>query len=88
MSWPRSGADHPPVRYRPLRQRAEFEAAVDLQMRVWGIAPVATIPWSQMHVVARNGGVILGAYLGPRLIGFDMPWASWHSMSRCARGAG
>jgi predicted GNAT superfamily acetyltransferase len=46
-------------------------------MRVWGIQPVATIPWSQMHVVARNGGVILGAYLGSRLIGFVFSQPGW-----------
>jgi len=44
---------------------------------VWGIDPVATIPWSQMHVVALNGGVVLGAYHGSRLIGFVFSQPGW-----------
>jgi predicted GNAT superfamily acetyltransferase len=69
------------LRIRPLRKRPELEAAVELQKRVWGMRGEEAIPWSQMHVIARNGGVVLGAYDGKALVGFLMSQPAWDGRS-------
>jgi predicted GNAT superfamily acetyltransferase len=62
---------------RSLKDIGHLREAVRLQQRVWGFAGDHAIPWSQMHVIARNGGVVLGAFSGEDLVGFLYSNPGW-----------
>ena len=55
---------------RPLRTAEEFHAAEDLQRRVWQSDDLEVTPMHVLLTVAKNGGVVLGAFSGEQLIGF------------------
>lgn len=58
------------VRVRALRSVRDLREAVDLQIEVWGMDPRDTMPWSQMLLSGRHGGIVLGAFDGACLVGF------------------
>jgi predicted GNAT superfamily acetyltransferase len=55
---------------RPLKALAEFHAAEDLQRAAWNSADIDIAPLHLMLTIAKNGGVVLGAFAGDQLIGF------------------
>ena len=55
---------------RPLGGRAEREACVALQERVWGDAFADRVPASVLMIALETGGVASGAFLDGRLVGF------------------
>jgi predicted GNAT superfamily acetyltransferase len=55
---------------RVLHRHEEFEAAVDLQRRIWGFAEVEVIPVRMFVVASRIGGQVFGAFDGEELVGF------------------
>jgi predicted GNAT superfamily acetyltransferase len=55
---------------RPLHTLAEFHAAEELQRAVWGSADIDIAPLHVMLTIAKNGGVVLGAFAADQLIGF------------------
>jgi len=57
------------IAYRILRDPAELEAVVSLQLTVWGLNPRNAVPTAVLHVMALNGGLVVGAYDGDRLVG-------------------
>jgi predicted GNAT superfamily acetyltransferase len=50
----------------------EFRACVDLQKEIWGEADLEIVPDTIFVVAEHTGGQILGAFAGPRLIGFTL----------------
>lgn len=61
-------ADTQPV-IRDLRGMAEFHAAEDLQRNVWG-PDDRTDPGDLMMVIQAEGGLVAGAFVDDRLIGY------------------
>lgn len=57
------------ISYRILRDIAELEPVVDLEMKVWGLHPRNAVPSAVLHILALNGGLVLGAYDGAALVG-------------------
>lgn len=67
----------------------ELEAAVDLELAVWGLNPRHAVPSALMHVLALRGGLVLGAYDDTRMVGMllSLPgqdgdgWLLWSHMT-------
>lgn len=57
------------ISYRVLREMAELEQVVSLELAVWGLNPRNAVPSAILHVIALNGGLVLGAYDSKRLVG-------------------
>lgn len=57
---------------RPLETPEEFERAEEVQMSAWGMGPREATPKEVMIAINDNGGVVLGAFQGDRLIGFAL----------------
>lgn len=55
---------------RPLRTLDEFRAAEDVQREAWHSDELDIVPLHMLITAAKNGGVVLGAFHGPELIGF------------------
>jgi predicted GNAT superfamily acetyltransferase len=59
----------PDFEIRPLKTLAEFHAAEELQRAAWGSADIDIAPLHVMLTIAKNGGVVLGAFTPDQLIG-------------------
>src|SRR5947209_13157232 len=55
---------------RVLRTHAEFATAVELQRTIWGFDPIDLLPVRLFVVASKIGGQVLGAFDGPRMVGF------------------
>lgn len=53
---------------RPFQDRSDFEKMQELEQKVWGSEP---IPIPQTLTVHQNGGLLMGAFAGERLMGFS-----------------
>jgi predicted GNAT superfamily acetyltransferase len=60
------------IEIRTLTSHDEFENAVALQREIWGFKDVDLLPVRLFVVAAKIGGQILGAFDGPRMIGFGL----------------
>jgi predicted GNAT superfamily acetyltransferase len=77
------------IEYRSLHTMPELEAVVDLQIAVWGLNPRNAVPSAVLHVLALNGGLVLGAYDGQRMVGLlicmpaynENQWILWSHMT-------
>jgi predicted GNAT superfamily acetyltransferase len=58
------------ITIRPLQTTADFHACEDLQRAIWPGSELEIAPLHILKTVAKNGGVVLGAWDGPRLVGF------------------
>jgi predicted GNAT superfamily acetyltransferase len=74
------------VTIRPLTELDEFDRCIELQREAFGWADIDILPRRVLKVLSQIGGVVLGAYEGPRLVAFlnaipgvrdGMPY--WHS---------
>jgi predicted GNAT superfamily acetyltransferase len=54
---------------RILHDPAELEEVVNLEIAVWGLNPRNAVPAAVLHVMALNGGLVLGAYEGKEMVG-------------------
>lgn len=59
---------------RPLATPAEFRAAEQFQLDVWGFDPREITPLTELVVAQKHGGLVLGAFDGDRLVGFLFGW--------------
>jgi predicted GNAT superfamily acetyltransferase len=57
------------IAYRILHDIAEIEQVVNLEMTVWGLNPRNAVPAAILHVMALNGGLVLGAYDSEHIVG-------------------
>jgi len=62
--------DLPIITIRPLETIAEFRAAEALQRAVWPGSELEVTPLHVLHTAAHNGGLVLGAYHGEKMVGF------------------
>ncbi|MFN8528848.1 MAG: GNAT family N-acetyltransferase [Anaerolineae bacterium] len=72
-----------------LHTIAELEAAVDVEVAVWGLNPRNAVPSALMHVLTLRGGLVLGAYDGDQMVGILLAlpardgndWILWSHMT-------
>jgi predicted GNAT superfamily acetyltransferase len=56
--------------FRDIESFAEYEACVELQRVVWAFPDVDIVPAAHLVVMHHYGGTCLGAFDGPKLVGF------------------
>lgn len=57
---------------RPLEAPGEFEQAEGVQMSAWGMGPLGATPKEVMIAANDNGGLVLGAFEGKKMVGFAL----------------
>lgn len=62
------------IEIKELKTMAEMEEVQVLEHKVWGIPP---IPTHQTLTAVKNGGIMVGAYDGDKLIGFSYGFAGF-----------
>jgi|SRR5580693_1779831 hypothetical protein len=67
------------IRVRTMEGTQEMNVCVALQRRIWGYAPIDTVPGQTFVVAKKTGGQVMTAYDGRRS---DSLWRS----PLCARG--
>ena len=55
---------------RPLSTHQEYRRCQELQKEIWGFSDLMVIPVSQLISAQEHGGLVLGAFDGPEMIGF------------------
>jgi predicted GNAT superfamily acetyltransferase len=65
-----SEAQRDVIQVRPLTSHSEFEAAVDMQRRIWGFDDIELLPVRLFVTALKVGGQALGAFDGGRMVGF------------------
>ncbi len=64
------------IRIRTMTDVQEMSVCVELQLRIWGYAPIDTVP-DQIFIVARKtGGQVMTAYDGETPVGFSLAFAA------------
>jgi predicted GNAT superfamily acetyltransferase len=58
------------ITIRNIDDAAEMRAVEDLQKEVWGIPDLDVVPLSQLVAAKEAGGILIGAFAGPTLVGF------------------
>ncbi len=65
----------PGVSIRVLREPWEFQEAVEVQKRAWEMRDYReAAPAHLLRALADNGGLVLGAFLGDRMVGVSYGW--------------
>src|SRR5215469_3587000 len=64
------------INLRQLSDPEEMRACVELQRAVWGFSDLELVPHRMCVVASRRGGQVLGAFAGPRAIGFVLAFAA------------
>jgi len=59
-----------PITIRPLETIDDLHAIKEVEKAVWAIDDADTVPLHVLTTVAHNGGCVLGAFEGDRLVGF------------------
>jgi predicted GNAT superfamily acetyltransferase len=60
------------VEIRELKETAELQAVEVLQQKVWGFRSRAVVPHHVLYVAATYRGIVLGAYMRGKLVGFTL----------------
>lgn len=64
------------IRVRTIEETEEMSVCVELQRRIWGYAPIDTVP-EQIFIVAKNtGGQVMTAYDARTPVGFALAFAA------------
>ena len=58
------------IKIRPVNTLTDLRKCHEIQRATWGFTDLMVFPYTQLISSAHNGGVLLGAYQGPELIGF------------------
>ncbi len=58
------------ITIRPINTLADLRKCHEIQRVTWGFTDLMVFPYTQLISAAHNGGVLLGAYDGPNLVGF------------------
>jgi predicted GNAT superfamily acetyltransferase len=64
------------IRIRELEDAQEMGVCVELQQRIWGYAPLDTVPDQIFIVAKKTGGQVLTAYDGDAPVGFALAFAA------------
>ena len=60
----------PDITIRLIESLDDFHAVEDLSRRVWESTDLEVVPLHMLTTIAHNGGLVLGAFDGDRMIGF------------------
>ncbi|RME75231.1 MAG: GNAT family N-acetyltransferase [Chloroflexi bacterium] len=58
------------IKIRPINTLTDLRKCHEIQRATWGFTDLMVFPYTQLISAAHNGGVLLGAYDGPELVGF------------------
>ncbi|MEW5956723.1 MAG: GNAT family N-acetyltransferase [Chloroflexota bacterium] len=58
------------AKIRPINTLTDLRKCHEIQRTTWGFTDLMVFPYTQLISAAHNGGVLLGAYDGPDLVGF------------------
>lgn len=58
------------IEFRSFQYDREYRAAEELQIDAWGFRDRDVVPLNQMRAAKEVGGVVIGAFDGPDLVGF------------------
>jgi predicted GNAT superfamily acetyltransferase len=58
------------IKIRPINTLTDLRKCHEIQRATWGFTDLMVFPYTQLISSAHNGGVLLGAYVEPDLIGF------------------
>jgi predicted GNAT superfamily acetyltransferase len=64
------------IRIRAMEEAQEMGVCVDLQQRIWGYAPLDTVPDQIFIVAKKTGGQVMTAYEGDTPLGFALAFAA------------
>jgi predicted GNAT superfamily acetyltransferase len=64
------------IDYRVLHTVEELKQVEQLEIAVWGLNPVDAVPMYVMHAAALNGGLVLGAFDGEKMVGMAYAFAA------------
>src|SRR5271168_5409991 len=64
------------IQIRSLEDAQEMGVCVELQQRIWGYAPLDTVPDQIFIVAKKTGGQVLTAYDGDAPVGFALAFAA------------
>jgi predicted GNAT superfamily acetyltransferase len=64
------------IRIRMLEEAQEMSVCVELQQRIWGYAPIDTVPDQIFIVAQKTGGQVMAAYHGETPVGFTLTFAA------------
>src|SRR5580692_2257780 len=64
------------IRIRTIEDAQEMSVCVDLQQRIWGYAPLDTVPDQTFIVARKTGGQVMTAYDGNTPVGFALAFAA------------
>jgi predicted GNAT superfamily acetyltransferase len=61
-----------PVALRRVETVEEYRAVEEVQREAWGFTTDAPVPTPILRAINDNGGLLLGAFSGPKMIGFAL----------------
>ncbi len=64
------------IQIRAMQEAQEMGVCVDLQQRIWGYAPLDTVPDQIFIVAKKTGGQVMTAYEGDTPVGFALAFAA------------
>jgi predicted GNAT superfamily acetyltransferase len=64
------------IRIRMMEEAREMSVCVELQQRIWGYAPIDTVPDQIFIVAKKTGGQVMTAYDGDIPVGFGLAFAA------------
>jgi predicted GNAT superfamily acetyltransferase len=64
------------IRIRSMEEAQEMGVCVELQQRIWGYAPIDTVPDQIFIVAKKTGGQVMTAYDGDTPVGFALAFAA------------
>ena len=67
---------------RLLRSPEDMQAAMTLQQEVWASPPIEVMPVHALLAISRNGGQVLGAWVGESLVGLTVGMPAWRDGER------
>jgi predicted GNAT superfamily acetyltransferase len=71
-----TSAVKPGIRIRTLADARDMGVCVELQQRIWGYAPLDTVPDQIFIVAGKTGGQVMTAYDGDIPVGFALAFAA------------
>ncbi|HJX94372.1 MAG TPA: hypothetical protein VJ324_02055, partial [Candidatus Acidoferrum sp.] len=60
------------IRIKMIEDAGEMSVCVELQQRIWGYAPIDTVPDQIFIVAKKTGGQVMTAYDGDTPVGFAL----------------
>lgn len=70
------------IEIRICHSLEDCEACVVMEKRIWAADDIELVPSALLRVIAETGGQVLGAFEGPRMIGFTVALAGCHSTAQ------